>query len=82
MDVSTAGVAMHCMHAWFLQRLEESVRAPRAGVTEGCKLLCGCWKYNLALLTNRESSQLLNHLSTLIGASSKSQLGQVGSDFI
>lgn len=39
---------VHHIHAWRLQRPEESTGFPRTVITKGCHLPCGCWEKNVA----------------------------------
>lgn len=50
------------MHAWYIQRTEEGVRAPRTKVTNGCKLPCRCWEQNLGSLDKQPVLLTLSHL--------------------
>jgi hypothetical protein len=38
------------MYAQYVSRQEESTGSIGTGISEGCELLCGCWKPNLSLL--------------------------------
>lgn len=47
------GMYVYYVNAWFLQRLEEAVKSPQTGVTEGCEHYIGAgtqtqilWKSN------------------------------------
>lgn len=37
---------MYNMHAWCLQRSEESFGFPKTRVMDDCELPCGCWESN------------------------------------
>ena len=40
--------SVHHLHAWCLQRPEESIRFTRCGVIDACELTCRCWESNLS----------------------------------
>lgn len=44
------------------EEAREGVRCPKTRVTDGCELLCGCWKLNLGPL---EKQPTQSHLSSL-----------------
>lgn len=48
----SARMSVH-LCAWCLRRPEEGIGFPGTGVTNGCKLLCGCWDSTLDALEKR-----------------------------
>jgi hypothetical protein len=73
MDILPEYISMHCMHMWYLQRLEEGVGFPGTGVTDHYELPCQCSALNLGpleeqcvLLTTEPSPALLSCLLCLI----------------
>ena len=41
------------VHVWCPQRPDNELRSPRAGVTDSCEPLCGCWELNLGPLVKQ-----------------------------
>ena len=39
-------VSVHHLHAWTLQRTEDSIRSPESEVTVSCEAPCWCWESN------------------------------------
>jgi hypothetical protein len=46
MGILPESMSVYHMHGWLLQRPKESIRSPKAGVSEVCELPHGCWKQN------------------------------------
>lgn len=44
---------VHHVHVWCLLRPEEEIGSLEIRITEGCKLLCGCWELNLDSLEGK-----------------------------
>lgn len=44
---------VHHVHVWCLLRPEEGIGSLEIRITEGCKLLCGCWELNLDSLEGK-----------------------------
>ena len=40
---------------------EEDMGSPRAGITDGCELTCGCWELSVGVLEEQSVFHTLSH---------------------
>lgn len=54
MNVLFLCMSVQDKHAWLTWRPEGVLALPGTGVTDGCKLLCGCWESNWVFCQSKQ----------------------------
>lgn len=60
------GMYVHYVNAWFLQRLEEAVKSPQTGVTEGCEHYIGAGTQTQSLWKSNQRTHWAISLATIV----------------
>jgi hypothetical protein len=65
-NVLSASISVHHMHAWCSQRPNgDIIYISWVGLTDGCEWPCRCWEQNPGALEDQPVSKLLSQLSSL-----------------